>query len=197
MSLKDKELTQESLKELLHYNPLTGEFTWKERSSKWMEDERNRRSWNAKFAGKPAGTLFTKSKTGYQSIELCIFNKKYRAHRLAWLYMTGHLPEQQIDHIDQDARNNKWVNLREASFRDNSRNRCIHNNNTSGVVGVVWRKDRSKWAAQCGMGNKTHYLGEFDYDDLDLAAMTVMEFRAEHGFDPMHGMEHAHYHKGA
>jgi hypothetical protein len=91
-------ITQDELKELLHYDPESGLFT------------RHK-------SGKIAGSIFNN-----KYITLNINYKTYYAHRLAWLYMTGKWPPKWIDHIDCDGLNNKWSNLRLAEVAENLQN---------------------------------------------------------------------------
>ena len=109
----------EILKELVCYDQLTGEFTW----------NTARRGCKS---GKLAGSV---SKNGY--IVICLQNKDYYAHRLAWFYVTGEWPPYQIDHIDGTRSNNKWDNLRLATNKQNSWNK----KNVAGVYEYV-RKGR-------------------------------------------------------
>jgi len=89
---KQTEMTQKYLKSLTHYNASTGEFT------------RLHRSGNGKI-----GTVIgTKNGKGY--LELWFFGKSYKAHRMAFLYMLGYIPDV-IDHDDQNRANNKWNNI--------------------------------------------------------------------------------------
>jgi HNH endonuclease len=67
----------------------------------------------------------------------------------------------QIDHWDLDRSNNRWGNLREATNAQNAANRRISAANTSGFKGVGWHKTTRKWTAQCKVGGKRYYLGEF------------------------------------
>jgi hypothetical protein len=66
------------------------------------------------------------------------------------------------------------------------RNKRMPRNNTSGITGVSWNKEKNKWAANVGMGGKLKYLGL--YDDKEVAAAVVREFRSLHGFSTEHGM---------
>lgn len=66
----------------------------------------------------------------------------YKAHRIIWLWVTGEWPNGQIDHINRDALDNRWSNLRIATPNANARNRSVNRNNTSGETGVFL--DRSK-----------------------------------------------------
>ena len=192
-----EDFTQEIVRELLDYNPETGDLTWKFRDSKWFSAEGTWKSWNTKYAGKRACTERTNTNGyRYKCQKTTLFNKAYLSHRVIWLWMTGEWPYQQIDHIDRDGRNNRWSNLRDVSFGANSRNMSLSRRNKSGVSGVYWDKRINKWRSQVFFDGTEYRLGYFEKDDLDLAAMEVMEFRAEHGFHPTHGLEHAHYHKG-
>lgn len=143
-------LTQERLKELLNYDQETGVFTWQVSNH------------NSIKAGSIAGTI----SHGY--IRIKILNSSYRAHRLAWLYMTGSWPIDQIDHIDGNKQNNSFINIRQASHSQNQRNKPIQKNNNSGYKGVTWHKRLQKWQAQLRHNKKTYYIGVFK--DLELAA---------------------------
>lgn len=195
INIKDLELTQEIVRELLDYCPETGELTWKRRAEHWFHDNRAWKIWNTKHAGKVTSTI-TRDSYGYETIKVTIFGKKYQAHRIVWLYMTGDFPNGCIDHIDRDATNNKWGNLRDVTLMENSKSMSMSSRNKSGVAGVSWDKKRSCWKAQILANGKYCFLGYFAKEDLDVAAMEVLEARAEHGFHPTHGLTQAHYHKG-
>jgi len=157
-----KKLTQEKLKELLHYDPDTGIFTWKVSRS------------NVR-AGDVAGCM---SPRGYWKIKL--FNTSWFAHRLAWLYMEGYMPEQCVDHIDRDPGNNKWDNLREASFLCNTRNQNVNKSNKTGVSGVCFHKAVQKWYAEIPIRQKRYYLGV--YKKFEDAVMARYKAEVEWGF---------------
>ena len=137
-------ITQSELKELLNYNPDTGEFTWLKTN--------NRRI----IIGSIAGS----NHLGYIQIKLS--GKLYKAHRLAWLYITGEWPQQFIDHINHNRADNKWDNLREASNAENVRNSIKRKNNKSKYKGVYWKQKNQKWSAQICINYKKIYLGLFD-----------------------------------
>ena len=94
-------LTQEYLKSILDYDLDTGIFTWKINKAKRTK----------------IGDIAGWSYNGYREIE--INDKKYKAHRLAWLYVYGEMPNKLIDHIDGNRSNNKISNLREATLDGN------------------------------------------------------------------------------
>lgn len=124
--LKESLLPQNRLKEMLIYYPETGIFIWNER-------RRGR-----KF-GQIAGNLNKVS--GYVCI--VIDGNNYLAHRLAWLYVHGDFPSGEqsfIDHINGKKGDNRIVNLRKASHKENHRNKPITSNNSSGITGVTREK---------------------------------------------------------
>lgn len=153
-------ITQNELKELIFYNHDTGIFTWKERSvEKFLHSnnpEQYCATWNTKYSNTDSGNLH---KSGY--IVIRVYGKDYKAHRLAWLYMEGYFPENQIDHINRIKSDNRWCNLREISTQCNIRNRGITKKNTSGVVGVYWNKRVNKWSAQITINKKPINLGYY------------------------------------
>lgn len=131
-------ITHEQLLQVLHYNPITGIFTWK--------------------VGK-RGTLVG-SRAGHQHKaktyrHLSVNGKSYMEHRLAYFYYYGVWPKDKIDHIDHDKTNNAINNLREANTCENNSNVKMTKRNTSGYKGVSWSKKRSKW--KCVVGHKKRY----------------------------------------
>jgi hypothetical protein len=119
-------ITYERVHELLDYDPKTGIFTWKVGRG-------------GRRFGRVAGN---KRSDGY--IKIQIDGRSYLAHRLAWLYIYGYLPEHDVDQIDRDPSNNRIDNLREVSRTCNLRNCGNHSSNTSGVKGVSFHKQRGK-----------------------------------------------------
>lgn len=98
-------------------------------------------------------------KDGYIVIQ--IQGKKYKAHRLAWMYMTGEWPEHEIDHKDGNPANNIWTNLREATRGEN----CVNANRElgeSGFRGVKFDSSSLTWRARIGYGYQRTWLGPFD-----------------------------------
>jgi hypothetical protein len=177
------ELTQEIVRELLDYDPETGELRWKERGIQWFENakypEAQRKRWNTRYAGKEA---FTNLNLGYKVGDL--LSNRIKAHRVIWLWMTGEWPFY-IDHIDRNRANNKWSNLRNTSAQMNSRNQKKRSTNSSGVNGVYWRKDISKWVASIPNGGKNKHLGVFD--NIKDAALARSQAEIELGYSPDHG----------
>ena len=138
----------EELKEHFDYNPDTGIIIWKKTTKPHMK------------VGAEAGSLNVRPKTSYRLIQLN--HSKYKAHRLAYYMYHGIDPaEKQIDHIDGNGLNNKINNLRLATHSDNGKNRNLNKNNTSGVTGVIWGKQRGRWRAQIKLNGKFKFLGHY------------------------------------
>ena len=140
-------LTQEELKKILSYNPETGVFAWTATVAR-----------NVK-AGKIAGSLNDK---GYRQIQ--IKGKRYMAHRLVFLYMTGALPPEDVDHKNHNPDDNSWDNIRLATRSENSMNRhkALKSNCTSQYKGVTWAEYRKKWRSYIVAEGKNKYLGSFN-----------------------------------
>lgn len=131
-------LTQERLKQLLHYDPETGVF----RRFGWRKGDPE---------SSVAGTLVK----GY--IRISVDGRKYQAARLAHLYMTGEMPSEWVDHRDLNGTNNAWSNLRPATAAENGRNREASKNNKLGLKGVF--RKRNKFSASIMKDGKKHRLG--------------------------------------
>ncbi len=150
-------LTLERLREVLKYDPETGAFTWLVA-----------RGGHAK-AGTSAGCL----KSGYQFIKVDWVI--YRSGRLAWFYMTGVWPTALIDHKDRNRLNNKWVNLREATPKQNQENRSKRRGVSSKYVGVHWSHDHDGWrAAVCHHGKNIYHPGSFKNEDEAAVARAAL-----------------------
>ena len=140
-------LSAERLRELLDYDPLTGNFTWKLRTSNRIK------------VGDVAGTQM---KTGYWSIS--IDGELYRAHRLVWLWIHGVWPDADIDHKNGIRTDNRIDNLRDASRSINQQNlRSARGDNThSGLLGVYMTDKLEKpWRSSINVDGKDKYLGNF------------------------------------
>jgi hypothetical protein len=137
-------LTQSELKCLLHYDPKTGMFTRIFKSSN-----------NVKI-GDIAGGIHNK---GYISIS--VLGKVYLAHRLAWLYIYGEFPKEQIDHVNGVRVDNRIINLRECNQYQNNQNLICRKNVTSKYIGVSWDEKRNKWRATIYVNGRQKYLGRF------------------------------------
>lgn len=156
------------LLQLLHYDPDTGIFRWIVKPAQRVK------------IGDIAGSV---DAGGYIVIE--ITGKNYKAHRLAWFYMTGEWPSCDVDHRDGVPSNNTWTNLREAAGSVNHVNTAIYKSNTSGVKGVSWHKVSGKWVASIGHNKRSIHLGCFD--NMDDA------IRARYEAEKLYHGEHSRY----
>lgn len=149
LPMKSDRLSRERLLEYLDYNKDTGVFRWK------VSVGRHGRI--------PAGTIAgSKGKHGGGYIEIHFDGKMHKAHRLAWLYVVGEYPKNEIDHINQKRADNRFVNLREATLQENLKNKTKYKSNTSGFIGVTWHRLVKKWQARIGVDTKRIHLGYFD-----------------------------------
>lgn len=137
-------LTYAKASEVLTYDKITGILRWKiDRPGRGCK------------AGRIAGT---RRPDGY--ITLMIDGHRYLAHRLAHLLVNGKWPEHTIDHEDTDPSNNTWDNIRGATQSQNSANRGLQSNNTSGHKGV--RERNGRFIAAITVNRKQIHLGHFD-----------------------------------
>lgn len=168
-------LTQDELKEVLHYDPETGIFIWLVNYGGHI------------VKGREAGNVDTDCRIGgktYRRIK--VYKKSYAAHRLAFLYMTGVFPDV-VDHINGNGIDNRWENLRNTTLSGNNRNARKRHDNRSGHAGVSWHKRTKKWAAYITYESKTRHLGIFDKLENAISARKVAEttlgFHENHGDD--------------
>jgi len=151
---KGEKLTQNKLKEELDYNPKTGIFTLKKDSGSKLKK------------GDIAGSI--NKVDGY--IRIQIDHKKYLASRLAWFYMEGYWPENEIDHHNRIKTDNSFDNLRHVTRTCNARNSGKGKRNSSGVVGVDWHLSLNNWRATITINNKQiHLLSSKNFDDVVMA----------------------------
>jgi len=164
-------ITQSELKNLLDYSPENGLFRWIKPTNSSVR------------VNSVAGY-----KTGGGYIYITINGSQYMAHRLAWLYVRGVWPKEQIDHINHVGDDNRLVNLREATNQENQRNASIRKDNASGITGVVYRKLTGKWESRIKVNGKDIYLGCYVSKEK---AIKRREFaNVLYGFHENHGGKH-------
>lgn len=157
-------LTPERLRELLHYDPDTGIFTWTRSTS------------NRAVAGKTAGCA---TPSGY--VLLRIDDVLYKAHRLAWFYAYAVWPSKGLDHINRIPCDNRLQNLREANQSENMQNAGPQKNNRSGIPGVFFTG--KSWSAYIAINKKRTYLGFFKTKSEAVSARFAAAARL-HPFAP-------------
>jgi len=149
------ELTATRLRELLSYNKETGQFTRLVRAGHC-------------HPGDLAGSI---KKSGY--VQISVDARDYWAHRLAFLWVNGEWPSDQVDHIDTNPSNNAWLNLRGVNQSVNLQNRrSAQANNASGFLGVtlIPGRVRARYMAQITTAGKKKCLGYFATADAAHAA---------------------------
>jgi len=132
MTPREARVSIQRLREAIQYNPDTGELFRK-----------------GKRAGSPC-------RDGY--IQVSFDNVQFMAHRIGWAVYFGAFPSDQIDHINRIRSDNRLVNLRECSNRDNSANK----GRAVALVGTTYLPQYRKWQAQAKLGGRNCYLGVFD-----------------------------------
>ena len=137
-------ISHSHLLDLLKYDPENGVFTW------LVAPRKNTAS------GSAAGSL---KPNGY--IRITINGRAYYGHRLAWFYMYGEWPSEQVDHINLIRSDNRSSNLRLATRSQNLANARRPAHNTSGLKGVSWSGIMSKWLAQIQSKGQNINLGYF------------------------------------
>lgn len=157
-------ITYDRVREVLHYSPETGVFTWKVNRGR------------AK-AGDRAGYTHP---DGYRRIR--IDGAQYLEHRIVWLWVYGLMPNQ-TDHIDHDRQNNRLSNIRNVDRKTNSQNKSMPSNNASGVTGVRFR--HSKYFAQIN-SDGVWYNGKCR-SSIEEAIADRREMEHNLGFHPNHG----------
>lgn len=144
------QITHAELLVALSYAPKTGEWKWKVRASRKT------------VVGDVAGS----SSDGYRKIRFRF--RYYRSARLAWFYMTGEWPPLLIDHINGDRGDDRWANLRLATFGQNSVNRLGWGR--SKLRGVYQPRGSAKWCAYIKEHGRARHLGTFPTKDAAAAA---------------------------
>jgi HNH endonuclease/AP2 domain len=145
MSVRKREyINADYLREVINYDPETGEFVWRK--------PRRRTDWSGRKAG-------TKS---CRYIVIRINAHTYVAQRLAWLHFYGSWPNGDVDHINGDPIDNRIKNLRVATVSENLANSKTNIRNTSGFKGVSRIKKTGKWCAYIRIMGKSINLGHYD-----------------------------------
>jgi len=141
----NKSLTQKRLKELFNYDHETGIFTRIITTSP------------TSISGTVAG-----SDNGEGYLLISVDRKRYKVHRLAFLYMTGMLPKNCVDHINGVRNDNRWINLREANNSENTQNlKKARIDNKTGLLGVYYHKQSDRFRASIMVNGNIYNLGNF------------------------------------
>ena len=162
-------INQTEVRRILSYDPCTGVFRWNASLN-----------WRIKI-GSLAGGI--NPVTGY--LMIMIHGKKYPGHRLAFLYMNGSFPPEDVDHVNGIREDNRWSNLREATRSENMMNTGIRSNNASGINGVSWSKYHGKWQVSIHSAGAQLHVGYFN--NLEDAAKARKDMDRQFGYHSNHG----------
>ena len=141
--------SQDELKKLFQYDPETGDLTWKMSLS-------NRA---------PVGFIC-------RGLVVSIRRQHFEIARVIWKWMTGDDPDT-VDHENRNHSDNRWTNLRNATFQQNLWNKGPQRNSKSGYAGVVWF--RNKWWAYIDHDRIREELGSFAVKEEAVAARARRE----------------------
>lgn len=138
---KRKIPTIERLREILHYEPETGKLFWIQprkgcslylEAGSWRNEQRYKR--------------------------ICIDGRGFSSHVIIWYYMTGKYPVREIDHINGNKLDNRWINLRQTDQQKNTWNRRRAKQYSSKYGTGVWITTEKRYAATI----QGKYLGNYN-----------------------------------
>lgn len=136
-------ISYNQIHELIYYNPETGKIFAKQHTLMWKKDTE-------------LGWVSGRNK--FKSLKLMIEGKIYEVTYLIYLLMTKLHPDNLIDYVDGNRLNNKWENLRLATYSQNSCNRKLNYEKTStGIKGVylVYRRGIARYRARIRLNIRT------------------------------------------
>lgn len=141
---KTRSLTQARVHELFNYDATTGVLRWRV----------------ARGGMKPGDVAGCDDGKGHWMVG--VDYGLHQAARIIWLWMTGKNPTHEVDHRDGNGQNNRWLNLRAATHKQNLENLSRRGQGLTGFRGVGWDRFRSRWTARIEHHGQSHRLGRFD-----------------------------------
>lgn len=145
--------TIESMKNELSYCPQTGEFLW-------IVSKKG-----VKNPSRPAGCI--SKALGYRLIG--IQQQRLYAHRIAWAFVYGVWPTNQVDHINGNRSDNRICNLRAVTHAENQQN--VHGrSNKFGYTGVDRNPKTGRYTARVVIDKVKYNLGQHDTPEQAHAA---------------------------
>jgi hypothetical protein len=144
---------EEYIRENLRYDPETGFLWWTKESEHRVGKKRD--------LDKPVG--YAQNTGKYVAVHLVLTNRRvcYDAHRIAWFLHYGSWPKDTLDHINGLRTDNRVENLRQATDKENNRNKRSRAGSSSKYKGVSWHKDNQNWQARCN----SKYLGSYTQEE--------------------------------
>lgn len=140
---KQQSLDHKRLKDLVTYHPRDGSFVWN-------KGRPSATSGNACGTVKPSGYVL-----------ICLDRKLFRAHRLAWFYVYGEWPTDEIDHINGIRNDNRICNLRVASKSENGFNKKMRMDCKTGAKGVLYYPKYNTYYVRFTVKKVPHTFGPF------------------------------------
>jgi hypothetical protein len=165
-------------RECFDYDPATGVLRWKWRPTSHFPTPDPRgpqwiaKSWNIRFSGQSTG-----HPTASGHLVTALLGTVFMVHRIIWKMMTGEEPPE-LDHCSRNPADNRWNNLRAATRQDNTRNRTMRRDSSTGLKGVTFDRRSQKFgAAICVLGRQI-WLGTFvSKDDAHAAYCEAAQIR--------------------
>lgn len=158
--------------ELFRYDPETGKLLWRRVKS------------NKINVGDEAGTSDVR---GYRVV--FVGRRSYKVHRIIWDMNNPNdllKPDEQIDHINHILYDNRLCNLRKVDSTGNHRNMSLSVRNKTGVNGVCWDSNRSRWKAAISVNGRSIHLGR--YKSFEKAVEARKQAEKVFGFHENHGV---------
>jgi hypothetical protein len=173
------------VRECLDYDPDTGVFTWRERPRSHFISNRGYGTWNARYAGRPAGWRHVVSSHGVKGADvywaITLNDTMFLGHRVAWFMTHGIDPAPiEIDHIDGIPINNRIANLRLATRQQQTFNRRARTISITGYKGVT--ENGTGYAARITISGKAHSLGTFPTAEEAASAYREAAIRLHRDF---------------
>ena len=168
-----------AMRQALRYEKHTGIVYWRKRPKAHFPKLEDWVIWNKRFSGKEVGSIKKNKKKYFRGFEFR--SKFWVTHRAIWVIVTGQMPVE-IDHINGNSLDNRWINLRNVTRQQNMRN--MRSRGRDLPTGVFRRGIRFGAQINPGFsGNK--WLGTFDSLEQAVAARKSAERLLN--FHPNHG----------
>lgn len=175
------DMTTEMVRRLFVYNKQSGDLVFREREQCDFDTLLGYKNHLSRYANRVAGCV--DKHHGYRFVR--VLGHLYRAHRLIWLYVYGHWPKNDIDHINGDRSDNRLVNLREATRSENHWNKASITGRMKGVKPYPKNK-KNPWCVSIEKFGVRHWGGYHPTEDAANTAAKALRQK-------LHGEFSRHY----
>lgn len=165
---KENDFSPEAVRSVFSYDPLTGLLSWRKPPRR----------------GVAAGPAGHRNADGYLIVGYR--GHEYMGAHLIWVLMTGEWPGDGVDHENRRAFDDRWINLRSATYAQNNRNMGVRKDNRTGVRGVGINGRTGAFTARIRKDGKTTHLGDFRHLDEAAAVRATAEIKMFGEFSPLH-----------